>query len=276
MSPAAPRVSVCIPAYNAAPYIERCVRSALAEDLDGLELIAVDDESSDGTGDLLADLLEGEPRARLLRNPARLGLAANWARVISEASGELVKLLCSDDYVLPGGLAAQVAALEVEPGAVLVSGRRRVIDGEDRTLLPAVGWKRRGLIPGREAVRRLVRSGGNPVGEPSAVLLRREPFVAAGGFDAAWRYLIDVSGYVRVLERGDLVVLDNVVAAFRAWPESLSARLAAKQVAETVAFYKSLLARGVPGITRVDVAVGTAAARARHSVRAVVRRRARQ
>ena len=107
-----PRVSVVIPAYNAARYLRRSVGSALAQTLPDLEVIVVDDGSSDATSELALALAAADPRVRLLRNESNLGVSVARNRGIEAARGEWVAFLDADDAFLPERLDRLLAAGE--------------------------------------------------------------------------------------------------------------------------------------------------------------------
>lgn len=120
MPPSIPRVSVVIPAYNAEAWVARAARSALAQDLSPLgpgaelEVVLVDDASSDGTRAALERLAAEDPRVRAFSNPVNLGCAGGRNRGLREARGDWVAILDADDAFAPGRLARLVAAAEAE------------------------------------------------------------------------------------------------------------------------------------------------------------------
>jgi glycosyltransferase involved in cell wall biosynthesis len=113
----APLVSVVIPAYNCAALVLQAVESVLTQDYEPLEVIVVDDGSTDGTHEALRPVLE---RIRLIRQPNG-GLAAARNRGHREARGEYIAWLDSDDICEPGRIALQVEVLRRFPEVVLVS-----------------------------------------------------------------------------------------------------------------------------------------------------------
>jgi glycosyltransferase involved in cell wall biosynthesis len=94
----APYFSICIPAYNGEKFIERAVDSVLGQTFDDWSLTIIDDQSKDGTWELLQRRYAGHPRIRLLRNEKNLRLYANLNRCIEESNGEWVAFLAQDDY----------------------------------------------------------------------------------------------------------------------------------------------------------------------------------
>src|SRR3712207_2156595 len=91
------RVSVIIPAYNAADYLVRALDSALVQTMPNLEVIVVDDASSDATLELARNTAAHDPRVRLLHNEHNQGLARSRNRAMRVSRGEWVALLDSGD-----------------------------------------------------------------------------------------------------------------------------------------------------------------------------------
>jgi succinoglycan biosynthesis protein ExoO len=97
----APRISVIIPAYNAADHLERALNSALAQTIPDIEAIVVDDGSSDATPELLREFTARDPRVRVLHNERNMGLCVSLNRAIGTARGQWIALLDADDEWLP-------------------------------------------------------------------------------------------------------------------------------------------------------------------------------
>ena len=114
-----PLVSVIMPAYNASLYIEEAIRSVLDQDYPNIELIVIDDGSSDGTAELAESLGE---QVRVIRQ-INGGPAAARNKGIADARGELIAFLDADDLWLPGKLLAQVAYLAEHPDVGVVYGK---------------------------------------------------------------------------------------------------------------------------------------------------------
>jgi glycosyltransferase involved in cell wall biosynthesis len=262
-----PRVSIVVPSFNNASFIEATMDSILAQTFEDFELVVADHSSADGTWALLQPY-SADPRVRLLRTEAGGGAPRNWERVTAAARGELLKLVCGDDVIYPDCLRDQVAAMDANPSVVLVASRRDLIDARGRTLMSGRGLAGlSGRVPGREAARHTVVAGSNIFGEPACVLFRRDALVRAGGWDCRHPYVIDEATYVKVLLDGDFLGIDQALAAFRLSSSQWSVHLARQQSSQVIGFHHEL-AEEAPGLlSRADLWRGDATARAMAYVR---------
>lgn len=241
-----PRVSICIPVYNTARFIGDAVRSALDQTYQDLELVIVDNASTDSTPEILAAF--DDPRIRRFRNEQNIGAQGNFNRAVSFARGEYLKVLCADDLLYPTCLERQVAVFDADADeAIAVVGcARDIIDERGKR------WLRRGFpsgggrIAGATAIRMTVRSGTNIFGEPAAILVRTKAVKAAGAFDSRFGFCLDLDLWCRLLAAGDLYMLDEALCGFRISNQSWSAALAARQRQEFSEFIAELSRRGVP------------------------------
>ncbi len=114
-----PGISVVIPAYQAQQTICRAIASALRQDYPTLELIVVDDGSTDATARLAGEYAAGDGRVRVLRNPKNQGVAYSRNRGIQNARYPLIAFLDSDDEWMPEKLRLQAQALLAHPECAL-------------------------------------------------------------------------------------------------------------------------------------------------------------
>ncbi|MGW9112791.1 glycosyltransferase family 2 protein [Microbacterium sp. NPDC055683] len=250
-----PRISVVVPAFNNARTLDETLRSVLDQDVDGLELVVADHASSDGTWEVM-QRFSGDPRVTLLRTDGGGGAARNWNRVTDAATGTFLKLVPGDDVVRPGALARQADILE-RSGAVLTACRRDVVDADGRVVM--AGWGLKGLsrpMSGAEALRRTVRAGRNLLGEPAAIMMRRDALVAAGGWFDRFSYLIDLASYARVLVGGGFSPDPDVGATFRMSGSQWSVALVDAQTAEARAFHAWLRAEHPDVLSESDRRAG--------------------
>lgn len=186
----APTVSVIIPSFNHQSYLQECVDSVLAQEPAPLQVIVVDDGSTDGSAALLRGY--GERVTLLQQVRGRQARARNAGLAL--AQGELVAFLDSDDRYQPGRLAAAVAAFQAEPQATLVWSDYRSID--------AAGHARdshRWLSDGSDF--RCTLIAGNPICN-ATVTVKRAALRALGGFDERCPRACDGAAWYQLAARG--------------------------------------------------------------------------
>jgi len=113
-----PLVSVLLAVHDDARYVGAAVDSVLGQTLDDLELVVVDDASTDDTPDVLSGLRD--ERVIVVRNDEQLGLAASLNRGLERASGRYTARLDADDVALPRRLVLQVTRMRAQPGLAIV------------------------------------------------------------------------------------------------------------------------------------------------------------
>lgn len=147
------QISVVIPVYNRARFIGAAIDSILAQTVHDLELILVDDGSTDGSQQIIQAYTD--PRLRLIQNPYNQGIAASRNRGIEAAEGRYLAFLDSDDRALATRLEKQIAFLEAHPDHAAVGSWIRWIDADGRSRGKT---KRKAANPDQIAAERLFRS----------------------------------------------------------------------------------------------------------------------
>lgn len=113
---ARPKISLCIPTYNRAAFLEGAVESGLKEAANfppgTVDILISDNASTDGTADLIARLQAAHPELRAVRNPENLSFDRNYLRCAEEALGEFVWIMGDDDVWLPGSVSRVLRELE--------------------------------------------------------------------------------------------------------------------------------------------------------------------
>lgn len=128
----APRVTVLMPVYNAEPFLREAIDSILAQSFRPFEFLIIDDGSTDGSLEIIASYRD--PRIRLIRNPANLGITPTLNKGIALASCELIARMDADDISHPHRLQKQFAFMKRNPGCALLSTWARVIS-EDKKFI---------------------------------------------------------------------------------------------------------------------------------------------
>jgi glycosyltransferase involved in cell wall biosynthesis len=124
-----PTVTVIMATYNGSRHICASINSILSQTCQNLELIVVDDCSTDATASILASYTD--PRLKLFRNETNLNVVASRNRCLAYATGQFVAMLDHDDLSAPTRLAKQIAYLEANPKTVLLGTTARILqDGQ--------------------------------------------------------------------------------------------------------------------------------------------------
>ncbi len=133
MEQSACRISVIVPAYNAAPYLKRCYESLLAQSASDWEMLIVENGSTDGTTALGERLAQQDSRVRLLHSEKGVSRARNLG--IDEARGEYTTFLDADDRLLPDAFEVFLRAAGAHPACeVIVGGTDGVAEGQPDTV----------------------------------------------------------------------------------------------------------------------------------------------
>jgi glycosyltransferase involved in cell wall biosynthesis len=254
-------VSICIPVYKGAATIEEAINSVLAQTYTDFDITVVDNCSPDDTVAIVKGI--NDPRVSVQVNDENYGPTENWNRAVLATTGKYVKLLCADDALAPTCLERQVAALEA-PGnenIVITAVRRTVIDDNGNVLMQGRGLAgMKGRVSGHDVIRKTVRSGTNPLGEPAAVLIRGDLLRQCMPWDGSLGYMIDVDMWTKVLGHGDLFAIPESLATFRVSTGAWSGELAGKQRKQATEFMKKLQERYPNVISSTDVKIGAAQA----------------
>jgi glycosyltransferase involved in cell wall biosynthesis len=242
-------VSVIIPAYNAAATLARAVDSALAQTYPQVEVIVVNDGSTDDTENLMATHY---PQVRYHRHENR-GLAATRNVGASLARGSIIGLLDADDEWVPTKLERQLAVLADHPQAAVVACHRV------RVVLDEAGREVR-RVPSRHADGRVEpitfaeELRGNRLCGASC-LIRREAFERYGGYDERLRVSEDLDLWLRMLAGGETILtLREALYVYYQQPRSLRTNLD-----QTEAAWQAILQRWDPAANPAAAALLTPA-----------------
>ncbi|MCP8882616.1 glycosyltransferase [Devosia sp. XJ19-1] len=209
-----PNITIGITCHNASDTIARAVESALAQDWPALEVVAVDDCSSDGSWEILTDLAAREPRLRIVRHDLNKGYPAALNTILEHASGEFVAIFDDDDDNVADRLKAQVErikAYEAESGAELVlcyTNRAVVKNGQDTPDHIAQAIGRAGPEPhGPEVADYILGIGASPdrvwgMFGSCTLMARKSTFATIGPFDADFRRCAEWDMAIRGAQMG--------------------------------------------------------------------------
>jgi glycosyltransferase involved in cell wall biosynthesis len=200
-----PEVSVVIPVYNGEQYLREAIESVLGQDYRPIQLIVVDDGSTDRSADI-ARSFGSDVHYRFQPNRG-IGAARNTGTEL--ARGSFLAFLDADDVWMPGKLTRQMAAFAADPALDMVFGLVRQFSSRDRQE-PGTEQPPENLFQGYLA---------------GAMLIKHDSFLRAGLFDTKWVLGEFIDWYLRVIEQGlKSVVLQDVVLARRIHDDNVGVR----------------------------------------------------
>lgn len=200
-----PLVSVVVPTYNRAHVLPRALASVQAQTYDRLEILVIDDGSTDGTDALVREYEARDDRVRYLRQPENRGVSAARNRGIREARGEFVAFLDSDDEWYPEKTERQVDRFRELPRRVGL-----VYCGVD-TVDPGGDWTFRPRLRGEVYDQMLLQ---NPVHSGSGVMIRRTVTEQAGLFDEDIPAIEDYDYWLRIARHADIDFVEEPLVRY--------------------------------------------------------------
>ena len=202
--PSSPRVSVVMPAWNAARWLGRALASLVTQTFADIEIIVVDDGSEDATPEIVSAFAARDARVILVRQD-HAGFSAAANRGVAEARGEYIGRLDADDVALPDRFAKQVAFMDAHPEVGVVGGSMIVIDENDRKL-------HRMPYPTENVDTEMLKYSA--LAHP-ATLIRRSLMAELGGYRRAFVHAEDYDLWLRIAERARLANLPDAVTYYR-------------------------------------------------------------
>lgn len=213
-----PLISVCLPVFNGAKFLDAAIQSVLQQTYSHFELMIADDQSSDNSAEICRAHAERDSRVRFWTNEQRLGLFGNYNHTIKSARGTYIKTFAQDDLLEPRSLEALSEVLQANSDVSLVSSSRRVIDASGDCTYVRRPFPCSMQVPSREVITFNLINLNNWIGEPSTVMFRRED--AGVGFDSAFYHYGDIEYWFRLLEKGNYYFVDEILCSFRRHPDS--------------------------------------------------------
>ena len=209
---ARPLVSVIVPNYNHAPFLARRLQSIVAQGVEDMEIILLDDASTDASRKVLTAFASAHPQARLVFNETNSGSTfKQWRKGLRMARGQFVWIAESDDCAEPGLLSALLHKMQRHPDTALAYAQSQMIDESDRDLglplewtseLSVTRWLEDFSGPGREEIRQVLAIK-NSIPNASAVLIRNFNGIA-DLVDDTMRLCADWLLWVRLCRRGGI------------------------------------------------------------------------
>ncbi len=215
MNAPTPALSVAMPAYNAERYIGRAIESILNQTFTDLELLIVEDRSTDRTWDIISEYSAKDDRIHAVRNDENSGAAASINRAIAMARAPIIAGMDADDVSVLHRMKTQLDFLQEQPEVAVVGSFVSHTNEDDEVLsLSRTGPT---SIAEFEDLRRR--------GEPTMVfggtaMYTKRLFDEVGGFDASLRAAADIEFCDRMADHGPVVAVPEALLLYRVYSTS--------------------------------------------------------
>lgn len=212
----APQISVLLPVYNGAQFLNTTINCLLVQSYTNFEIIACDDCSTDNSWSLLKEWTKRDSRLRLIRNSHNLGVFKTQQRLANEARGEFFAQQDQDDYSAPDRLATQLQILVKNPDAVATVANVWLVDEEGNP----IGITKLPQTP--EALAAAMRHDNVCI--HSTLMLRRQVFEKIGGYSIEADHVADYDLMLRLLREGPIIPCQSPLATYGLSPGTVTYR----------------------------------------------------
>lgn len=215
-----PTVTIAVPCYNYAQYLPLCVHSILDQEGVDVDVVIVDDASTDDSLAVAESLAAADPRVRVIPHPQNRGHIQTFNDGVDAATGTYFVLLSADDLLVPGSLARTTALMEAYPNVGLAYGRRIPLHTESlpEPRIDIAGWS---VWSGVEWIDRVCRLGSNVLASPE-VVIRTDIQRQIGPYRSTLPHTSDLNMWLRAAAVSDVGRVDADHAYYREHDASMS------------------------------------------------------
>lgn len=230
-----PYISLCMPLYNGEEFLKESIDSVVNQSYQNIEILVVDDGSTDAGPQIISEYSKKDSRIKLLRNEQNLGLVGNWNRCISLAKGEWIKFQFQDDIMQEDALEKMMnCALDWEVNLVITD--RKYIEGADsnketlkkyariKRLSHFVKDSRKVSVADMSEFASENYLEYNFIGEPILGLLHRDLISRYGFFDDTFSQLVDLEYWLRISTNEPIGFINEELHTFRIHRNSQSTK----------------------------------------------------
>lgn len=218
-----PEVSVVIPAFNAQKYITATIESMLSQTFKDIEVVVVDDASTDSTFSIISGIAKKDKRVKVYRNERNLGTIRTLNRAIELSAGRYIARMDADDLSHPSRIEKQHAVLKAHPDVGIV-GCGLLIINEVRSERSTI------VRPGDDESLRLEMAKYTPIG--ANAMIRRSVLDEVGLFDAEIGAEEELEIMIRIAGKAKLACVPDILYTYfiRSTGRSISSRKLKKKI----------------------------------------------
>ncbi|OZN24964.1 glycosyl transferase family 2 [Actinobacillus seminis] len=208
-------VSVLVPAYNVSSYVREALSSVLAQTYKHLEIIVIDDGSTDNTGEILNQLAKSDTRLRIIHNEKNIGIIKTLNKGLNLAKGDYIARMDADDLIVPDWIEKILNRMENEPHIFAMGGSLQILSSNTGKL--AKIYKNGEIFQYPTEHDDIIRTlpFDNPMAHPTMVM-RAEIFSRNGlRYDEHYPKAEDYKLWLEISKIGQLANLPDVLLQYR-------------------------------------------------------------
>jgi glycosyltransferase involved in cell wall biosynthesis len=249
-----PVISIVVPAYNAAAFLQKTIEAVLHQTFSDWELIIINNASKDETGAVIDRIAsrQNDSRIRVITHARTLPANENWNSGVQEARGKFIKMICADDIPTLDCVERQVRILSENPNVSLVAGARTIINRDGQPLFTRSCISKPGVHDGRAMIRWSILSGTNSIGDPVVATWRASAMRQVGMFDPTVLYCPDIEFWWRLLTVGDLYYETQPCGFYRIHGNAAATGLADVAVRDFLYCAQLQVKRGSVTLSEID------------------------
>lgn len=222
-------VSVCVPVYNGENTIEETVKSIIVQTYKNIEIIVVDNCSTDSTVSILRNI--NDERLKIYVNDSNLGMAGNWNQCLKYVNGEYVHFVCADDLLYPECISRKVDMLRRNDNVSMVISASELINENGDILLQRHLFSKEVVCDGKKLAKRSFHSR-NLYGEPSNVLFKASAVKKVGNFAKNTFYSTDWDMWIRLSCEGNVAYVNEYLMRYRVATGNETSKIGIKRILE--------------------------------------------
>ncbi len=215
-------VSVCIPVYNGEATIKETLDSVISQTYKELEIIIVDNCSTDRTLNIVSGA--NDSRIRVYKNDTNLGMVGNWNKCLEYVRGSYIQFVCADDILYPECIRRKVEMMEHCERLSMVFGASEIIDSAGKVIIKRHIFKKSCIADGGKLAKRSYYLK-NLYGEPSNVLFKAKLLAEAGNFALNTCYTTDWDMWLRLSCLGDVGYVNEILVKYRVSASNETSRI---------------------------------------------------
>lgn len=233
-----PKVTVIIPSYNHRDFVLETIDSVLAQDWPNIELLVIDNNSSDGSVELIQQHQASHENYQFVLNKKSQGVVSSLAIGLEMATGKYICQIASDDWLPPNSIRERVNYLEKNPKHVAVFSNGFIVDGNTVTRKNILKEEHKNSFCKQDIIPDLILGKGPCF---ATALMRVDTLKRAGGFNTAlFKFYEDLDTPIRLALEGPFGFIDKILFFKRSHDSNVSTSTSYIRQ-EKVAFYFSLL-----------------------------------